>query len=88
MIPKELADQVRTEIKALKEVHDQFLHTYQRICVHNGGAEWRKGEIETLFHVVRKEIIPIMEQVGMEHREVQALCAWVERSIMHRLPDR
>ena len=42
MITQELTDQVRTEIKRLKEVQDQFLQTYKRYCDHFGGPGWRK----------------------------------------------
>ena len=37
MLTQELTDQVRTEIKRLKEVQDQFLETYKRYCDHFGG---------------------------------------------------
>jgi hypothetical protein len=84
MIPKELADQVRTEIKRMKEAQEQFLQTYQRLCVHHGGPEWRTDDIETVFHHVRKEVIPIMQQVGMEPKPVQALCSWAEKLIMNQ----
>ena len=42
MIPKDLADQVKAEVKELKSVQDRFLQTYQQIVVHFGGPDWRK----------------------------------------------
>ena len=85
MIPADLAEQVRAEVGRFKEVQDQFLHTYQRLCAHYGGPAWRNGkEVEVVFHHVRVEIIPVMEQAGMEHTAVQALCSWAERLVMHR----
>jgi hypothetical protein len=82
MIPNELAEQVREEIKGLKEVHDRFAETYKRICVHFGGSDWRRGELETLFHQVRTVIIPIMELEGMNNKAVQSLCSWAERHVL------
>ncbi len=79
MIPEELAGLVREEVKRLKEVQDQFLQTYKRLCVHIGGPEWRKSALEMVLHRVRKEVIPIMEQSGLDHRAVEALCTWAER---------
>ena len=84
MLTQELTDQVRTEVKRLKEVQDQFLQTYKRYCAHFGGPEWRKKHIEMVFHRVREEVIPIMEGAGMDHKAVQALCAWAENLLMHR----
>jgi hypothetical protein len=84
MITKELAEQVRTEVKHLKEAQERFLQTYKRLCVHYGGAEWRKDDLEVIFHRVRKEVIPIMEQAGMEDKAVQALCSWAEKLLMHQ----
>ncbi len=88
MIPKELAEQVRTEAQRMKEVQEQFLHTYRQLCVHLGGPQWQQSHqetaIEAVFHHVRREIIPLMEQVGMDHKAVQALCAWAEKLLMHR----
>jgi hypothetical protein len=79
MITKELAEQVRTEVMRFKEVQDQFLQTYKRLCVHVGGPEWKKKKIELVLHNVRQEIVPIMEQVGMDHKSVQALCELAEK---------
>jgi hypothetical protein len=81
MIPNELAERVRAEVKGLKEAQDQFLRTYKEVVVHRGGPEWRKMERETLLHQVRQDIIPIMEREGMNARDVQALCAWAERQL-------
>ena len=83
MITQELTDQVRTEIKRLKEVQDQFLQTYQRYCDQFGGPGWRK-DMEMVFHRVRKEIIPISEGAGMDPKAAQALCAWAEKLLMGR----
>jgi hypothetical protein len=85
MIPTDLAEQVRAEVRRFKEVQDQFLQTYQRLCAHHGGAGWRNDkEVEVVLHHVRGEVIPVMEQAGMDARSVQALCAWAERLLMHR----
>jgi hypothetical protein len=84
MIPKELAEQMRSEVQRLKEVGDEFLHTWKELCAHFGGPSWHRAEIEMVFHRVRKEVIPIMEQAGMEPGAVQALCAWAEKVVMHR----
>jgi hypothetical protein len=85
MIPADLADQLRDEVRRLKDVQDQFLQTYERLCLHHGGPAWRNDkDVETVFHHVRREVIPVMEQAGMDHRAVQALCAWAERLLTHR----
>jgi hypothetical protein len=84
MIPRELAEQVRMEVERLNEVQDKFLQTYKRLCVHYGGPKWQKAELETVFHHVRVEIIPIMEQIGMDHKTVQALCSWAEKLVMNQ----
>ena len=84
MIPNELAEQVRSEIKRLKDAQDDFLKTYQRLCIHHGGQEWQRAESEMVFHRVRGEVIPIMEQLGMDHQSVQALCSWAERLLRSR----
>jgi len=84
MIPNELADQVRAEVKQMKEAQEKFLQTYQQLCLHDGGPEWKKGPTEVVFHHVRREIIPIMEQAGMDDRAVQALCSWAEKLVMTR----
>ncbi len=83
MVSSQLAEQVRSEVKRLKAVQDEFLQTYKRLCVENGGPNWPREGIEMVFHRVRKEIIPIMEQAGMEHQAVQALCSWAEKLAMH-----
>jgi hypothetical protein len=83
MIKSELAEQVRAEVKSLKQVQEQFLQTYKQLCADNGGPEWDRANIETVFHKVRKEIIPIMEQAGMDPTAVQAMCSWAEKHIPH-----
>ena len=85
MIPSELAEQVRAEVKLLKERQDRFLQNYKRLCVHYGGPKWRSEEdIESVFHYVRKEIIPVMEQAGMDSKQVQALCSWAAKLVMEQ----
>jgi hypothetical protein len=32
-----------------------------------------------IFHRTRSEIIPIMEQAGLDPQAVQALCSWAEK---------
>jgi len=78
MIPEDLAEQVRTQVKQLKELQDTFLQTYKQLCVHFGGAKWPKSKIEMVLHRVRSEVIPIMEQAGLDQKAVQALCSWAE----------
>jgi hypothetical protein len=34
-----------------------------------------------VFHRVRKEVIPLMEQAGMAENSVQALCSWAEKMV-------
>jgi hypothetical protein len=84
MIPNDLADQVRDEVKRFMEVRDLFLQTYKRLCAHCGGPEWQKDEAEVLFHQVRMEVIPLMEQVGADPTVVQALCSWAERPLLNQ----
>ena len=85
MITGELAEQVRSEVRRLKEVQEQFLQTYKQLCVHYGGPEWRRDEdIESVFHLVRKEIIPVMEKAGMDSKQVQALCSWAAKLVMEQ----
>jgi hypothetical protein len=86
MIPKELAEQVRTEVKRVKEEQGKFLQTFKRLCAHIGGHEWEKGRFEIVFHQVRQQVIPHMEQAGMDHEQVQALCAWAEKLLMNEVP--
>jgi hypothetical protein len=84
MVPKELTDQLRAEVQSLKEGQDRFLQTYKQLCDHCGGPDWRKKKVELVFHRVREEVIPIMEQAGADHQSVQALCSWAERLVMSR----
>jgi hypothetical protein len=83
MIPKELAEQVQTEVRQFKEVQDKFMQTYRQLCVHYGGPRWQK-KIETRFHEVRREVIPLMEQAGLDRHSVQALCSWAEGLVMRQ----
>lgn len=84
MIPDELAEQVREEVKSLRQVQERFLQTYRQLCDRHGGADWRKKEMEMTFHRVRSEVIPIMEHAGMDDKAVQALCSWAEKLLIHR----
>ena len=85
MIPNDLAEQLRAEVKLLKEGQDKFLDTYKRLCVHFSGPHWRhEKDIESVFYHVRKEIIPIMEKAGMESKQVQALCSWASNLAMEQ----
>jgi hypothetical protein len=84
MLTQALADEVRDDVRRLKETQDKFLETYDKLCAHYGKPNWRQGKVEMVFHSVRREIVPIMEQSGMDAREVQALCAWAEKNEMRR----
>jgi hypothetical protein len=85
MIPTELAEQVRAEVRSLKTAQEQFLRTYQQLCAHHGGAGWRNDkDIHVTFYHVRGEVIPIMEKAGLDHKSVQDLCSWAEKTILHR----
>jgi hypothetical protein len=84
MIPRDLADQLQAEVKSFKAVQDRFLETYQRLCIHCAGSDWRTEEVETVCHRVRREVIPIMEQEGMDAKAVEALCSWAERRLVER----
>ncbi len=77
MMSAEMGNQVRAEVRRLKDAQDQFLRTYKQLCEHLAGDE--KGKTELVFHHVRREIIPIMEEVGMDAKEIQAVCAWAEK---------
>lgn len=85
MIPEDLTRQLQDEVQRLQAASNDFLQTYTRLCVHfGGGPDWKKEPSETLFHRVRSEVIPIMEQAGMDHQAVQAFCAWAERLVKKR----
>jgi hypothetical protein len=85
MIPADLAEQLRAEVGRFKELQDQFLRTYERLCVHHGGSAWRNDkDVEVVLYHVRGEVIPVMEQAGLDPNAVQALCAWVERLLTRR----
>jgi hypothetical protein len=80
-----LAEQVQAGVKLLKEGQDRILQTYKRLCVHYGGPEWRREEdIESVFHHLRKEVIPVMEQAGMNSKQVQAFCSWAAKLVMEQ----
>ena len=81
MMTKELAEQVRAEVKQFREVQDKFLQTYKQLCLQFGGPEWKKKYIDKVFHQVRDEVIPIMEQLGMDPNAVQAMCGWAEKLV-------
>lgn len=80
MIPKPLADQVHSQLMRFKAAQDEFLQTYQHLCARHGGLERQpdNSDCETVFGRVRTEVIPIMEQVGLDKQAVQRLCAWAE----------
>ena len=84
MIPKELADQVRSQVERLKGVQEEFLQTYKQLCDHYGGPGLHKKRIDVVFHQVREAISPIMDEARMDAKEVQALCSWAERLVVHR----
>jgi hypothetical protein len=85
MIPKELSDQLQNEVNRLKKAGDDFLQTYTQLCVHcGGGPQWQKEPTEMVFHRVRSEVIPVMEQAGMDAHAVQAFCSWAERLVKKR----
>ncbi len=80
MLPKELAEQVQSQLKRFKDVQDEFLRTYQQLCARHGGLERQadNSDSETVFGRVRGEVIPILEQLGMDQQAVQRLCSWAE----------
>jgi hypothetical protein len=84
MIPSVLAESVQSEVRQLKKVQEEFLQSYRQLCAHFGGQKWQKDYLESVAHQVRKEILPIMEQAGMDPPAVDALCSWAERTVMHR----
>jgi len=84
MIPNELAEQLRSEIKQLKKAQEAFLETFKRLCDYHGGPDGLRKRSETVFHHVRADIIPVMEELGMDPRSVQALCSWAAHLIAGR----
>ncbi len=86
MVPSELAEQLREEVKGLKEGQEKFLQTYKQLCALYGGPQWHKKDVETVFYNVRREIIPLMEQAGMDKQSVQALCSWAAKLVMDQQP--
>jgi hypothetical protein len=83
MLPPDLAEQTQTTVKRLKQSLDAFLETYQRLGTHQRDPKWPRGHIDVVTHLVRKDLIPVMEQAGMEHQAVQAVCSWAERMIIN-----
>ena len=56
MIPDEFAEQLRSEIKRLKEAQEAFLETFVRLCDYHGGPTALQKKRELLFHRVRGDI--------------------------------
>ena len=83
MMTKGLQDQLRANVAQLKAGQDQFFQTYRQLCLHHGGPDWRGKDSEVVFHHVRAEIIPVMEAADMDHKSIQALCAWAERRVLN-----
>jgi hypothetical protein len=83
MLPPDLAEQTQTTVKRLKQSLDAFLETYQRLGNNQHDPKWPRGHIDVVTHMIRKDVIPVMEQAGMEHQAVQSLCAWAERMIIN-----
>lgn len=56
------------------------MQTYRQLCARHGGLERQpdNSDSETVFGHVRAEVIPIMEQLGMDHQAIQRLCSWAE----------
>ena len=82
MVPQEITQQLRDEAHRLKEAQEMFLKTYRQLCIHLGKDEWTKRQFEMVFHLVRKEILPLMEQAGIDAASVQALCASTEHVLV------
>ena len=84
MIPNEVAEQLRSELKRLKDAQSAFLQTYERLCIHHGGPNWLRKKTEMVLHAVRSDVIPVMKQLGMDDQSVQALCSWAENLLSRR----
>jgi hypothetical protein len=84
MLKTEIADQVRAEVRQMKQAGEQFLETYRQLCAAHGAPKWPSGNIEMVFHRVRSEIIPVMEEAGMDANSVESLCTWAEKRVMQR----
>jgi hypothetical protein len=84
MIPNELAEQVRLELERLKDAQENLLQTWKRLCLHHGGPDGLRKESETVFHRVRADVIPLMEQLGMDRQSIQAICSWAENLLTRR----
>jgi hypothetical protein len=84
MMPADMAEQAQTTVKRVKQALDAFLQTYQQLGDRQGDHKWPRGHVDVVSHMIRKELIPVMEQAGMDHQATQALCAWAERMIMNQ----
>jgi hypothetical protein len=84
MIPNEVAEQLRSELKRLKDAQAAFLQTYERLCIHHGGPAWQRKKTEMVLHYVRSDVIPVMKQIGMDDQSVQALCSSAEHLLSRR----
>jgi hypothetical protein len=84
MVPDEFAAQLRSEVQRLKEAQEAFLKTFQRLCEYHGGPTGLRKKSEMVFTRVRGDIIPVMNELGMDQESVQAMCAWAEHVIVQR----
>lgn len=84
MMPNELTEQLRSEIKNLKGAQEAFLKTVEALCKYHGGPNGLRKKSEMVFHRVRSDIIPMMEQAGMDQWSAQALCSWAEQMVGKR----
>jgi hypothetical protein len=84
MIPNEVTEQLRSELKRLKDAQAAFLQTYERLCIHHGGPAWLQKKTEMVLHRVRSDVIPVMKQLGMDDQSVEALCSWAEHLLSRR----
>lgn len=83
MVPNELAEQVKTKVKRLTEAGGEFLQAYERLCAHCGGADWqKKDELEHVFYQVRREVVPLMQQAGVDPKDIDALCSWAAKRVV------
>jgi hypothetical protein len=82
MLSQETIQKLRDEVHRLKDAQHMFFETYKHLCVQLGGDEWTKRRFEPVFHLVRKEILPIMEQAGMDEPAIQTLCTSAEHVLL------
>jgi hypothetical protein len=82
MLSQETIQKLRDEIHRLKEAQHRFFEMYKHLCIQLGGDEWTKRRFEPVFHLVRKEILPIMEQAGMDVAAAQTLCLSAEQVLL------